>query len=162
MEEICRYHKYGYCKFKESCTSYHAERECENGYNCPNIKACRLRHPKMCKKMVLEGHCRLGVRCAYRHKPRLISHHEDTKTLHEDMKTMKAEIDVLKNTVKSLLTIKEEGEIIKKDIRNIKEEIKFLVAFNKETAEKINQLEYDCQYDTEEESETVKEDEINV
>ena len=51
---------------------------------------------------------------------------------------------------------------MKKDIRSIQEEIKFLVAYNKQTAEKISHLKYDCQYDTEEESETLKEEEINV
>ena len=68
------------------------------------------------------------------------------------MKKMKDEIDVLKNSIKSLISIKEEGEYIKRDVKIIKEEIKLLLACNKETADKISQLEEYSEYETEEET----------
>ena len=53
--------------------------------------------------------------------------------------------------------IKEEGKLLKSHIKYIKEEVKALIAANKRTAEKISQLEDECNYDTEEELGTHKE-----
>jgi hypothetical protein len=87
----------------------------------------------------MEGHCRLGEQCAYNYKLQLKSCNEYTESLLENFKKMKAEIDVLKNTVNGLVSMKEEGERLKKDIENIKEDIKILKDTNKETADRISQ-----------------------
>ena len=50
--------------------------------------------------------------------------------------------------------MKEESEMLKKDIEYIKEDIKLLRDTNKDTAEKINQIENDFEYETEDEVET--------
>ena len=102
----------------------------------------------------MEGYCRLGKECAYNHKLLLKSNNEDTELLHESIKNMKAEIDVLKDKVNNLVVTKEESEILKKDVEYIKEEINILRAANKETADKISQIENDFEYETEDESET--------
>ena len=49
----------------------------------------------MCRRMVMEGHYRLGVKCAYIHKMRADSYYEKT---HEDIQNIKAELNVLKQT----------------------------------------------------------------
>ena len=41
----------------------------------------------------------------------------------EDVKNLQAEVDLFKNTVKSLSSIIQEGEVVKKSINNLKEEI---------------------------------------
>ena len=99
----------------------------------------------------MDGHCRLGVKCAYKHNLIKDSNHEDTN---EDIRNIKAELDVLKNTIKFLISIKEEGRILQKDVVLLKEEIKFLIAANKDITDKICELHDDYVYDTEEEVET--------
>ena len=61
---------------------------------------------------------------------------------------------LLKEKVNNLFVTKEENEILKKDVEYIKEEINILRAANKETADKISQIENYFEYETEDESET--------
>lgn len=102
----------------------------------------------------MEGHCRLGITCAYKHRMRSNSDQENT---HEDIKNIRAELDVLKQTVKALFLSNEQGTLLQNHIKNIKEEVKALIGTNKRTADKIRQLEDECNYDTEEELEIHKE-----
>ena len=53
--------------------------------------------------------------------------------------------------MKALISIKEEGKTIQRDMKYLKEEIVFLIAANKETKDKISKMQDDCVYDTEEE-----------
>ena len=101
--------------------------------------------------MKFYGYCRLGVKCAYKHQLKENPQHEDTN---ENIKNIKAELDVLKNTVKALMSIKEEGKLLHQDVKYLKEEIMFLIAANNHTKEKISELQDDLVYDTEEEEET--------
>ena len=156
MDNICKHNKFGYCKFKESCKKHHVIEECTNGMTCRELISCQLRHPKMCRRLAMEGYCRLGKECAYNHRLLLKSNNEDTELLHESIKNMKTEIDVLKYKVNSLVVTKEESEILKKDVEYIKEEINILRAAKKKTADKIIQIENDFEYDTEEEDKTTK------
>ena len=55
--------------------------------------------------------------------------------------------------MKALISIKEEGKTIQRDMKYLKEEIVFLIAANKETKDKISKMQDDCVYDTEEEEE---------
>ena len=80
--------------------------------------------------MVLYGYCRLGVKCEYKNQLSEDSNHKDTT---DDIKNIKAELDVLKNTVKALMSIKEESKSLQRDVKYLKEEIVFLIAANKET-----------------------------
>ena len=50
--------------------------------------------------------------------------------------------------------MKEEGRLLQKDVVLLKEEIKFLIAANKDITDKICELHDDYVYDTEEEVET--------
>ena len=40
MESICRFYKFGFCKFKETCKKHHVEEECKKGMYCEHIKTC--------------------------------------------------------------------------------------------------------------------------
>ena len=150
MENICEYYSCGYCKYKEQCKKNHVKEECDNGINCHEKETCKLRHPKICKRMINYGYCRYGVKCAYKHNHIKNSYGEDAI---EDIKNIKAELDVLKNTVKALMSIKEEGKSLQKDVKCLKEDIKLLIAVNKDTADRISQLQDECVYDTEEDEE---------
>ena len=54
MEKICKFNKFGYCKYKEECNKDHVNEECKYGYKCEHVKTCALRHPKMCKRIVVQ------------------------------------------------------------------------------------------------------------
>ena len=155
MDNVCKYHKFGYCKYNNQCEKNHVKGECKDGNICPKIQVCNLRHPKMCKRMAMEGYCRLEAKCAYKHGPRVLQPNDDNK---EDIKSIKAELDVLKQTVKTLMTIKEEGHVLQKEIKVIKEEIRLVVVQNKVIADKISQLENDVEYESEEEDENEKDE----
>ena len=73
--------------------------------------------------MIIDGYCRYGVKCAYKHHLRNESHRENTN---EDIKKIKAKLDVLKNTVKTLVSIKEECQKVEMDVKHVKEEISTL------------------------------------
>ena len=38
---VCKYNKFGYCKFREGCKRLHHTETCENGASCANIEAAR-------------------------------------------------------------------------------------------------------------------------
>ena len=43
-QNVCRYYKFGYCKFGEKCRNLHIEEKCENK-QC-DITNCDKRHPR--------------------------------------------------------------------------------------------------------------------
>ena len=99
----------------------------------------------------MDGHCRLGVKCAYKH---ILIKYSNYKDATEDIGNNKAELNVIKNTIKSLISIKEEGRILQNNEVNLHEDITFLIAANKDRADKIRELHDDYVDDTEEEVET--------
>ena len=67
-EEVCKYQKFGFCKFKERCEKRHLEKTCEKRSSCDSLKTCQKRHPYVCKRYVMEGFCKFGTDCAYHHQ----------------------------------------------------------------------------------------------
>ena len=104
------FYKFGFCKFKQSCKKDHVKEECRSGIYCEHIKTCTLRHPKMCKRIILEGLCQFGEKCAYRHYRRPNLQGEGNANVLEKVNSLKAEVDTLKNTLKMLISIREESE----------------------------------------------------
>ena len=151
MEIICNFNKYGYCKFKDECDNQHEDIECNNGSLCKEVKICPFRHPRMCKRMIMEGFCSRGQRCAYNHKTRLSHDNKEIKSLEEDIKNLNAEMNVMKETLNSLLSLKQEFSKIQKDVTDIKKDIKLLSNKNRETVLKITALEEELQEDTDDE-----------
>ena len=92
MDNKCKFYKYGYCKIKDNCQNNHVKGECSYGSHCKNIKTCSLRHPKMCKRMVLEGICGFGEKCAYNHKRKIDIQSGDNIEMFEELNNLKAEV----------------------------------------------------------------------
>ena len=67
-EEVCFYQKFGFCKYKEMCSKGHLDQECKDINACKIKKVCDKRHPKICKRYVLERSCVFGEKCEYLHK----------------------------------------------------------------------------------------------
>ena len=141
MNNICNHHKFGYCMLKDKCEKEHLKEECSEGSYCESITTCALRHPKMCKRIVMEGLCHFGNKCAYNHKRIYHSQRIHTDDVHSDVQKLKDEVDSLKNTIQSLFYIKEEAGELKKSVEDIKREIKLLSAANKAIQEQIKYIE---------------------
>ena len=65
---MCKFQKFGFCKYKESCEKRHLEETCEKLSSCESQRKCHKRHPYACKRYVLEGFCKFGSHCAYHHQ----------------------------------------------------------------------------------------------
>jgi uncharacterized C2H2 Zn-finger protein len=141
MEDICKFNKFGYCKYKNKCEKDHVREQCKDGQNCESVKSCTLRHPKMCKRITLEGLCRFGEKCAYSHQRISNFPSLEHENVHEDVKVLKAEVNSLKKALKSLIDIREESEELKRAVIDIKEDIKFLDSSNREVVKRIINLE---------------------
>ena len=70
------------------------------------------------------------------------------------MKNLKAELDVLKNTLKSLASIKQEGKVLSKIIKDLTEEVKNLKTSNKDLIDKVKCLEEQFEEEADKESES--------
>ena len=156
MDSSCQFFKFGYCKLKDDCEKNHVKEECRDGLQCKAIKTCSLRHPKMCKRVVLEGLCRYGEGCAYNHKRSLHGLRINDDAIQEDINKLKTEVEVLKNTIKLLVSIREEGNILEKSVKDIEGEIKLLKAENKELLKRIQHVEDDLKDETDEKSHIIE------
>ena len=63
--EICSHHKFGFCKYQQSCKKLHFTETCSE--RCLDIKECIKRHPKRCKFYLTNGFCLLKD-CMYLHE----------------------------------------------------------------------------------------------
>ena len=153
MEDICKFNKFGYCKYKNECKKNHVKEYCKDGQNCESVKLCTSRHPKMCKRIALEGLCRFGEKCAYSHKRISNFTSLEHENVHEDVKVLKVEVNALKKALKSLIDIREEKEELKKAVIDIKEEINFLDSSNREVVKRIINLEKNQNNDSKDKSE---------
>ena len=102
VENICKFNKFGYCKFKSNCRNKHVEEICSEK-TC-NQTTCEKRHPRLCKYFVKYGDCKLGSICAYSH-----------------INNQKMELEKLEDKVNELhLIIKSKEEIIDKLVKDVK------------------------------------------
>ena len=146
-KEVCRHNQTGFCKYGERCRKQHVNIKC-NQDECKD-KKCSRRHPHLCKFYAHTGFCKFQERCAFVHKEinvethkvahevqkikeeieRLKSNvigtlnHIDSESVIKDMKNLKAEVDFLKNIIKPIVSIRQEGKVLKKSVDKLREEI---------------------------------------
>ena len=111
-QPVCKYHKFGHCKFGQSCRKMHIDIKCTKP-NCDR-KSCLNRHPRPCKFFTVSGFCKWGVECSY-------SHHQPVST------PVQKEIDDLKITLKIVLEDLAQKENI---IQKLQENVNNLLASN--------------------------------
>ena len=116
---------------KDQCEKYHVNEACKKDTDCKIITVCPLRHPKMCKRIVMEEHCVFQDKCARNHNRRISSQAKEINTLHEEVKILKEEIQTLKINFKQLLAVRAEFELLEKSVKDVKEEIKQFAALVK-------------------------------
>ena len=88
--------------------------KCENLSACKTIKSCNKRHPKVCKRYVLEQFCKFGTKCSYDHGVPVTNIKKD-----EDGE----KIEMLKNIVKELQEHVKQLENVQKAMSKRLEEI---------------------------------------
>ena len=64
-QNVCRYYKFGFCKYKDNCRKMHIHEKCEN--RCCEIKNCPLRHPRKCSFYRDFKRCKFNEWCKYDH-----------------------------------------------------------------------------------------------
>ena len=107
VDNVCKYFKFGFCKFKDSCMKRHVEEVCAE-VNC-SLTSCYKRHPIVCRYFKLGGRCKFGQRCAYRH--------EESKE-HLEIENLKNEVKIL---VERLKVVEEQMQALnlkEKQLRN--------------------------------------------
>ena len=64
-ETVCKFFKFGYCKFGLTCFKQHEKENCEK-FSC-DIEKCSLRHPRKFKFYMEYRRCKFGEYCSYSH-----------------------------------------------------------------------------------------------
>ena len=80
-KSVCRYNKFGYCKFSDKCRFRHNNILCSDK-NC-NVFQCEKRHPKKCTFHRDFGRCKFTTYCRYSHEKQndVIENNEKIKEL---------------------------------------------------------------------------------
>ena len=81
IENICKFFKYGYCKFSDRCRHRHIQAICEIE-ECDSSN-CSLRHPRACKFFLNYGRCKFGDYCLYKHEKQARKGVENVATIKE-------------------------------------------------------------------------------
>ena len=87
---VCRYNKFGYCKFSDKCRLRHNDVICSEK-NC-NLFNCEKRHPKMCTFHRDFGRCKFTTYCRYNHEK-----HKDIKENNDKIKEMETRLHAVEN-----------------------------------------------------------------
>ena len=109
VENICKFFKFGHCKFGQTCYNQHINELCENR-SC-EISSCVKRHPSKCKYFNIYKRCKFGEFCSFLH----VESRND-KVLDEKVKSLEADVESLKNKMIILKTILQSKE---NDIKNL-------------------------------------------
>ena len=136
-EKVCMYQKYGFCKYKETCSKRHLEQECKDLNNCKIKKICNKRHPKVCTRYVLEGNCFFGEKCEYLHKENYTSY-DQIKTNERVDKLEQGVKDKVSEEKKMLYAIKELEKVLKAMTRKVSHLEEEVVKMKKDSKENKN------------------------
>ena len=100
--QICRFYKYGYCRFQDMCRYQHVHELCED-LGC-EIRLCQKRHPKTCIYFQELKRCKFGDSCQYNHASRNVmvaSQHQD------ELEALLSEVKALQESIRKLEKVNE-------------------------------------------------------
>ena len=63
-EHVCRFNKFGYCRYRDTCRNLHVNETCENT-SC-DISRCNQRHPRECRYYREFSRCKFDP-CKFKH-----------------------------------------------------------------------------------------------
>ena len=93
-KSVCRYNKFGYCRFSDKCRFRHNDVLCADK-NCDVFK-CEKRHPKICTYQRDFGRCKFTTFCRYNHEKEINvqENSEKIKAIEKKLKDVKKKYDV--------------------------------------------------------------------
>ena len=62
---VCKFYKYGFCRFRDQCRYNHVHEMCNNK-DCL-LYSCHKRHPRLCKFHSANSYCKFGSLCQFKH-----------------------------------------------------------------------------------------------
>ena len=132
-QNVCRYFKFGYCKFGDKCKNLHIEEKC--GDKQCEIMNCDKRHPRPCNFYRDYGRCKYLEYCKYEHIQQ--GNNILTEKYQNKIDTLEKVVDEKDSLIRKLKIETEENKVrldmLEKDVK-IKENIM------KEMLEKVNQI----------------------
>ena len=115
QQNVCRYFKFGFCKFAMQCRLMHINQICENP-SC-DIKACNLRHPRICNYYRDYRRCKFGQWCYFKHENILDNIQSDNLNTIE-------RINAIENLLKEKDVIAEKIQECDRQLKSIEEIMK--------------------------------------
>ena len=130
---ICKFNKFGFCKFGNKCFRKHENKECEI-INC-DIESCSLRHPKKCRFYFEFKYCKFGTFCRYKHE-------KSSNEVSSEIENLKHTIECLKKEI-----AKKDKEINIKDIEiiKLKDKNRDLEKENEDLKQTVQELKVDLE-----------------
>ena len=115
-ENVCKFNKFGFCKFRSTCRKQHTKEICSK-IGC-EIERCYLRHPKVCRYYRDIGHCKFGEWCLFKHESRV------TKEINDLMKKLDSNLEKYESNLKILKDcLAEKDAVISKHLKPQKQVI---------------------------------------
>ena len=112
IETICKFNKYGFCKYLSQCRKQHVKENCLEK-ECNN-RNCLRRHPINCKFYDLYKRCKFGEYCAFAHRE---------NPLVTELNTLKFNQEILKedlnNAGNEVLDLKQKVEGLEKLVQEL-------------------------------------------
>ena len=120
---ICKFNKYGHCKFASHCRYQHDDELCHE--DACDTKHCSKRHPKLCRFYLQYNRCKFGEYCSYIHE--VSKYEERCSRLEDDIRVLNLKLSHLEKNDKKredetkvvknkLYLIEKENIILKQDL----------------------------------------------
>ena len=151
-QNVCRYYKFGHCKFADKCRQFHVSEECENSY-C-DIISFNLRHPRPCNFFRDYKRCKFSEWCSYKH----IENNDSNEVSYKEMLEKLANLseNIIKRNEK-INKFAEKIEILENKTNKKDEEIRKLTDRLKVLEESIGKIDTHNEVHEKEDKETDKE-----
>ena len=97
--QICKFNKFGHCRYGEFCNFKHIEEKCDIK-NC-DAKSCQNRHPRSCRYVKNHEKCKFGLFCSFEHNIFNIRSdcHDDIKVVTKNDETIADKIARLEKVI---------------------------------------------------------------
>lgn len=101
LENLCKFHHFGHCKFGSHCKKQHIINTCTK-FPC-KAEGCLMRHPRLCRFFSQFARCKFGDQCSYFHKTvsEASNRHleSEIEKLKEEIKNLKIHCQVLQREI---------------------------------------------------------------
>ena len=105
-QNVCKYNKFGYCRYRETCRNLHIDEICE--YKTYDITTCRQRHPRECRYFREYSKCKFDP-CKFKHILH-ISQNADIEKIVKDIQKCNEQLEVFEMQIKKMEEVINEKE----------------------------------------------------